>query len=984
MPEKQISAALGDTTDPQDRTILNLKEAEVVKIMLEFLNMRGFHISMRALERESGLVNGLFSDDVLFLRHLILDGQWEDVLQFIQPLETASQERYNFCRFVILREKYLEMLCMKNEKDLLGVGGGAGGGSTGTASILEEFNIDEVVACLHSMERICPSREEYNSLCLLLTVQKLSDHPDFKSWNPSSARLQCFEMIRPVVEKILPADSNLSVDDFTASRDRLMQIVVHGLLYECCLDFCQSKAISSPVDQLKQSRDSEGTPEKQSPVVRPADVLAGVNVLRSSLNAEGDPSLISWLDECVPHPVFSAPFEQRDLTVNVGKIVKPPSASWFEQILLTPTPAQLTPGFTKSFPSPITRFASARPKTADKLSMSLDVGNMGAVDYRSGSGQMPPSTSANPYLMPPQMSGAAGRDVSKSYAHFSYKPMHSTIEEGNEEMGVPGHAQAFVEAPGDGNFETPRNRQSHDYQSGLRNGQSSFQVRASAAISSMPKEDLSDYHNQSQNPQIDCSFERLNLNADRNSIAEDSLRRDVDGRARSRKSSASSNRDSLRQLDDVANQVTPSKNQSLFPGHNLQISTPKHPSVAPPLVPGMSSNVPSLRQSNTEPQRSQSSVANSGTNSQRRLSAEFTNQNVMDPSSNTLDNLVFTKSVVLSDVQAVRSVAFHPNGVGYAVGANTKVLRVFPSPNNSTFINFNSNYPEKQNSAKPPMKPLWAKKDVHKGSIYCVDWSLSGDLIATGSNDKMIKIIPVDPITQQLRGGCAEIELAMHDGTVRDVVFTSSASGIILGSPLLVSGGAGDCNIYVTDCQQAKAMHAFAGHSGPILSLFSYGTHNLCSGSQDKTVRLWDIRSGKCTHVINTDIPSLSLAASPACAVSVNGSGTLLAFGTEDAKVVLLDIRRAQFPHLATLDCHSSDVRAVRFAPSNPNYLLTGSYDSKLAVTYCGGPTPQSAIVGKHDDKVIQCRWNPSDLTFVSTSADRSACYWTLESNFRG
>ena len=80
------------------------------------------------------------------------------------------------------------------------------------------------------------------------------------------------------------------------------------------------------------------------------------------------------------------------------------------------------------------RFASARPKTADKLSMSLDVGNMGAVDYRSGSGQMPPSTSANPYLMPPQMSGAAGRDVSKSYAHFSYKPMHSTIEEGNEEV----------------------------------------------------------------------------------------------------------------------------------------------------------------------------------------------------------------------------------------------------------------------------------------------------------------------------------------------------------------------------------------------------------------------------------------------------------------------------------------------------------------------------------------------------------------------
>ena len=59
---------------------------------------------------------------------------------------------------------------------------------------------------------------------------------------------------------------------------------------------------------------------------------------------------------------------------------------------------------------------------------------------------------------------------------------------------------------------------------------------------------------------------------------------------------------------------------------------------------------------------------------------------------------------------------------------------------------------QKQQSAKPPVKPLWSKKDVHKGSIYCVDWSLGGELIATGSNDKMIKIIPVDPITQQLRG----------------------------------------------------------------------------------------------------------------------------------------------------------------------------------------------------------------------------------------
>ena len=42
---------------------------------------------MLSLERETGVINAIVSDDMLFLRQLILDGQWDDVLEFIQPLE---------------------------------------------------------------------------------------------------------------------------------------------------------------------------------------------------------------------------------------------------------------------------------------------------------------------------------------------------------------------------------------------------------------------------------------------------------------------------------------------------------------------------------------------------------------------------------------------------------------------------------------------------------------------------------------------------------------------------------------------------------------------------------------------------------------------------------------------------------------------------------------------------------------------------------
>ena len=107
-------------------------------------------------------------------------------------------------------------------------------------------------------------------------------------------------------------------------------------------------------------------------------------------------------------------------------------------------------------------------------------------------------------------------------------------------------------------------------------------------------------------------------------------------------------------------------------------------------------------------------------------------------------------------------------------------------------------------------------------------------------------------------------------------------------------------------------------------------------------------------------------------------AGRMLVSGHEDATCMLFDIRGGR-----VIQCfrpHTSDIRSVRFSPK-AYYLLTASYDGKCVLSDLQGDLTQplpSIVVAEHTDKVIQARWHPSDFTFVTTSADKTASLWGL------
>ncbi|GIY09813.1 WD repeat-containing protein 47 [Caerostris extrusa] len=220
-----------------------------------------------------------------------------------------------------------------------------------------------------------------------------------------------------------------------------------------------------------------------------------------------------------------------------------------------------------------------------------------------------------------------------------------------------------------------------------------------------------------------------------------------------------------------------------------------------------------------------------------------------------------------------------------------------------------------------------------------------------------------------------EAELTMHDGTVRDMCFIEDTTS---KSSLLISGGAGDCKIYVTDCETATPFQALSGHSGHILALYTWGGAMFVSGSQDRTIRFWDLRTKGCVHLVTPPPLSGSGPGSPVATVCVDPSGRLLVSGQEDATCMLYDIRGGR--HIQYFKPHTSDIRTARFSP-RAYYLLTGSYDHKVGLIDLQGdltqPLPMISVA-EHSDKVIQARWHPREFSFLTTSADKTATLWAL------
>ena len=334
---------------------------------------------------------------------------------------------------------------------------------------------------------------------------------------------------------------------------------------------------------------------------------------------------------------------------------------------------------------------------------------------------------------------------------------------------------------------------------------------------------------------------------------------------------------------------------------------------------------------------------------------------------NKYDISSYDLSEIIEDSHPIRTSCFSPKGDCLAIGTNSRSLKIYSLIH---VLNDFKKYIKITTKTKMPL--IFEQKNHHLGSIYCLDWSVSGRLLASGSNDKNIKLMVVPELSESTNSkkndeddDILELPIEGHNGTVRSICFDPSSDLTLLTS------GDSDKNIKMWDTENGSSKGELVGHTNDVTSIkWSNDGNYFGSGSVDKTIKLWDLKSLReiCS------IPTLGYG--PINDISLLNTGEMLivAAGHVDGKITIWDAQRKSLFTEIKENTQQKEVRGLAFSPDG-KYLITGGFDNKVKI-YAIKNNFNLAGELEHNDKVVSVKWHPDLPILVSTSADKTARLW--------
>ena len=265
----------------------------------------------------------------------------------------------------------------------------------------------------------------------------------------------------------------------------------------------------------------------------------------------------------------------------------------------------------------------------------------------------------------------------------------------------------------------------------------------------------------------------------------------------------------------------------------------------------------------------------------------------------------------------------------------------------------------------------------HSSVVCCVRFSKDGKYIATGCN-KTTQVFNVETgeLVAKLVDDSSSPELKEEDAAssngdlyIRSVCFSPDGK--------LLATGAEDKLIRIWDLATKRIIKVLRGHEQDIYSLdFFPDGDRLVSGSGDRSVRIWSLRSSQCTLTLSIEDGVTTVAVSP--------DGKLIAAGSLDRTVRVWDsttgflVERLDSGNESG-NGHEDSVYSVAFS-NNGNQIASGSLDRTVKLWNLEGKSDKNSnceatYIG-HKDFVLSVCCTPNNEYILSGSKDRGVIFW--------
>ena len=159
---------------------MDYSKHDMIIMILDYLYNNNLIDSLITLENETNISLFSYNKEISFLRKLIIDGIWDEVINFLSPLKENKNFNYQLAIYYIRFQEFFEL----SESN-------------------DDVSKEKLESKLLNLKKAC-NKEQFNEVVKIFQKNSIKEIENYKNWSIFTGRYNTFENIRELMKSIYP------------------------------------------------------------------------------------------------------------------------------------------------------------------------------------------------------------------------------------------------------------------------------------------------------------------------------------------------------------------------------------------------------------------------------------------------------------------------------------------------------------------------------------------------------------------------------------------------------------------------------------------------------------------------------------------------------------------------------------------------------------------------------------------------------------